>query len=121
MGIPAIMAIMGILLIFNPNADPMTQEQKVMQGAYLAVHAIDWGQTRYVASNPDEFYETNIILGSHPSVGEVNRYMGSTMLLHAGITKSLPSKYRKYWQVFTLGVEIGVVGRNMRFGVKVDF
>lgn len=121
MPIVAIMAIAGVLLLFNPNADPMTKEQKVTQGAYLSVHAIDWGQTRYIAKNPGGHSELNPILGEHPSVGEVDRYMAATALLHTGITKSLPSKYRKYWQIFTIGVEAGTVTRNIQMGVKVDF
>lgn len=116
-----IMAIAGMLLLFNPNADPMTKDQKVMQGTYLGVHAIDWGQTRYIAKHPEEHSELNPILGRHPSTDEVDAYFLSTALLHAGISKSLPSKYRKYWQIFTIGVEVGVVERNMRLGVKVDF
>ena len=121
MPVAAIMAIAGILLIFNPNAEHMTKEQKVMQGTYLGVHAIDWSQTRYIAKHPDEHSELNPILGSHPSTDEVDVYFLSTALLHTGITKSLPDKYRKYWQMFTIGVEVGVVERNMRLGIKVDF
>ena len=116
-----IMAIAGILLLFNPDVEPMTKEQKVMQGTYLTVHAIDWGQTRYAAEHPGEFQEDNSILGRNPSAGEINRYMAASAILHTGITKSLPSKYRKAWQVFTIGFEVGVVHQNAQIGVKVDF
>ena len=121
MTVVVIMAIAGILLIFNPNAEPLTKEQKVMQGTYLGVHVIDWGQTRYIAKHPEEHRELNLILGSHPSTEEVDAYFLSTALLHTGITKSLPDKYRKYWQMFTIGVEVGVVERNVRLGVGVAF
>ena len=116
-----IMAIAGILLLFNPDADPMTKEQKVMQGTYLGFHIIDWRQTRYAAEHPDEYGETNILMGRHPSTEEVDAYMAASALLHTGITKSLPTKYRKAWQMFTIGFEIGVVHQNAQIGVKVDF
>ena len=116
-----IMAIAGILLLFNPDAEPLTEKQKIMQGTYLTVHAIDWGQTRHAAEHPDEFNEDNFILGRRPSMGEVNRYMAASAILHTGITKSLPSKYRKTWQMFTIGFEVGVVHQNAQIGVKVDF
>ena len=119
--IPIIMAITGLLLISNPNAEPMTHDQKVMQGVYLTAHAIDWGQTRYIATHPDEHGEQNPILGRHPSTDEVGTYFLSTALLHTGITKSLPSKYRKYWQIFTIGVEVGTVNQNMRLGIGMEF
>lgn len=121
MPIALVMAITGILLMFNPNAEPMTKEQKVLQGTYLTVHAIDWRQTRYIAKHPDEFSETNPLLGENPSTSKVDNLMLSIALLHTGITKSLPSEHRMYWQMFTLGFKVGYVEKNIYLGIGMDF
>ena len=121
MPVAAIMAITGILLLFNPNAEPMTKEQKVMQGTYLGVHSIDWMQTRYIAKHPDEYHEINPLMGKHPSVGEVNRYMAASAILHTGITKSLPGEYRKYWLGGSFVVKLNLINMNVNAGIGVAF
>jgi len=121
MTIPVIMAIAGILLMFNPNAEPMTAEQKVLQGTYLGVHAIDWSQTRTIAKNPDEFYEINPLMGKHPSTEEVDAYMAASALLHTGITMSLPSEYRKYWFGGSFVVKLNLINMNINAGIGMDF
>ena len=121
MPVAAIMAITGILLIFNPNAEPMTKDQKVMQGTYLGVHAIDWGQTRYIAKHPDEHYEINPLMGKHPSTEEVDAYMISSALLHTGITMSLPSQYRKYWIGGSFVAKLNLINMNLNAGIGMDF
>lgn len=40
----------------------------------IAMLAIDWWQTLAIARQPDSFYETNIILGKHPSAARVSCY-----------------------------------------------
>jgi hypothetical protein len=113
-------ALLGLLLLFNPNAEPMSKQDMYLEGAYMALHVADWGQTRDGAIRP-EYYEKNPIMGRNPSINEVDKYMLSTAILHAGITKSLPRKYRDKFQLVTIGVEIGVVKRNASLGVKVRF
>lgn len=67
--------------------------------------------------NPDQYREFNPILGSHPSVGEVDLYMGGWMLLHPIISDMLPPEYRKYWQYISIGVSGGCVLNNMNLGI----
>ena len=85
--------------------------------ASLAVHAMDWRQTRHIAENPDKYYETNPVLGNHPSKGEVDVYFATTALAQIAIAHCLPSVYRKSW----LGVMIGIGGasiyENCRIGI----
>ena len=121
MPIALIMAIAGILLMFNPNAEPLTKEQKVLQGTYLGVHAIDWRQTRTIAKNPDRFYEINPLMGKHPSTKEVDAYMAASALLHTGITMSLPSEYRKYWFGGSFAIKLNLINMNVQAGIGMDF
>lgn len=86
----------------------------------LAANALlttDWGQTLYVADHPGKFYETNPIIGRHPSRGRVNRYFAAANILHPLISASLKPEAREYWQYITIGLESGVVAHNINIGV----
>lgn len=84
---------------------------------YGLLHTTDWLQTQEIARNPD-YYETNLVLGSNPSVGEVNTYFAMTLIGHVTISYFLPEKHRKIWQFITIGIEAGVVGHNVLIGVR---
>ena len=98
--------------------------------AYMATHAIDWRQTRYIAKNPDKFYERNPILGKHPSVSDVDKYFAITAIAHSGVSYLLPNKStifgkeinpRRLWQMLTIGAQTAVIGNNFRIGVRIDW
>lgn len=89
---------------------------------YLALHGIDWAQTRSISKNPQFLHETNPILGEHPSVGKVNNYFLATGLAHALIANQLPPELAKIFQYGTIGLEAGVTGRNkFKFGIGMTF
>ena len=121
MTIAAIMAITGILLMFNPSADPMTKEDQALQGTYLAFHGVDWRQTRHIAKHPNRYYEINPLMGKHPSTDEVDAYMAASALLHTGITMSLPSEYRKYWFGSSFAVKLYLIDMNVKVGLGIGF
>jgi hypothetical protein len=99
--------------------------------ASLGLLGADWAQTRTISKhpldmNPDGTYawkaETNPLLGSHPSIGEVNNYFAASMLAHALIASQLPPEIRKWFQYGTIGLEAPVVGRNkFNFGIGMTF
>lgn len=97
-----------------------TREQTAAGLLALTAHAIDWGQTRTIARHPDRFYETNRILGRHPSVGQVDAYFVGTALLIGLAAHALPE-----WRVAGLGAyasfEFAVAARNARLGIRVSF
>lgn len=97
-------------------ADPFTTQDKILEATYLSMHVIDWGQTQHISHNPDRFNEVNPILGSNPSVGQVNTYMLISGLLHPIISYVLPQPYRKWFQYGTLGIKTGLVGNNLAIG-----
>jgi hypothetical protein len=113
----------SILLLSSSSSygfDPWTAEDVGLQIVYTAFHVIDWGQTRDIATNPD-FIESNIFLGPYPSIGRVNTYFGLTLVGHTVITHLLHQKYRKYWQLLTIGVEATVTRKNYNLGLRVKF
>ena len=112
-----------LLLSSSCFADPWTKDDTYREATYLTLHAIDWARTRGLAKNEwnDGRYESNIILGKHPTVFEVDLYMLTTAFAHVGIAKLLDNKWRLAFQYMSIGIEGGVVIRNFRAGVRVPF
>jgi hypothetical protein len=90
------------------------------QTAYLALHIVDWGQSRYIASHP-ELEEYNAILGRSPSVAAVDRYFAAAAIAHTAISYALPAEYRRWWQCLTIGLEMGITANNYRAGIQLKF
>ncbi|MDH5301850.1 MAG: hypothetical protein OEW58_10865 [Gammaproteobacteria bacterium] len=113
-----------LLLLLSSPANAWTQEDSMWQSAYLAAHVADWGQTRDIAAQcrtSGAYQESNIVLGSCPSIQMVNAYFVATALLHTGVAHALPSKYRRMFQVGTLGLQLNVVNSNTEIGLQVNF
>ena len=75
-------------------ADEWTREDTERQLLYTAIHMIDWGQTRHVARHPEKFKESNLILGDHPSVSEVDMYAAASLTASWIIAYKLNKKNR---------------------------
>jgi len=119
----AITALITFFLL-TPAAHAWTQEDTMWQSAYLAAHLADWGQTRDIAdqcATTGQYKESNAFLGECPSAQMVNAYFVGTALLHTGIAHALPRKYRRMFQVGTLGMQLNVVNSNKEIGLKISF
>jgi hypothetical protein len=101
-------------------ADEWSDGDVKREAAYLALHIIDYGQTRTIALNPDRLHEQNSILGLHPTVGQVNRYFLLTGIAHVVVMDLLPSEWRRDIQNITIGIEAGAVGHNFSIGISVS-
>lgn len=101
--------------------DAWSEDQLRMGAALAAVTVVDWAQTRYIADNPDRFHETNPIMGRHPSIGRVDRYFATSILVGAVVLDALPSEYRDYALKAGLVLEVLIVSNNARIGVGVKF
>ena len=103
-------------------ADRWDKQDVELEVTWEVLHAVDWGTTLDITRRYDEgYYESNPILGRHPSAGTVNVYMGAWALLHPVITHYLPGKYRPYWQLITIGVSGGAAASNINLGLNVKF
>ena len=110
-----------VLLASCAGSRTWTKGDYIREGAYLAVHTVDWRQTRRIAEQPDQYRENNLILGEHPSVGRVNTYFAATTVGHILITHAIPHPYRAWWQYVTIGVSSAYVVNNYNIGLRVDW
>ena len=113
--------ILFTLITAPAHAADWSITDKVLLGSYTLAWAADWGQTRYMATHPDEFYEKNNLLGKHPSLSEVDIYFAGMYLLNLFIADKLGPAFRKIY----LGAFIYEHGRctinNKSIGIKFNF
>ncbi|MGA8007725.1 MAG: hypothetical protein WCA17_16690 [Burkholderiales bacterium] len=102
-------------------ADEWTMEERTSFAMSSVLLVADWAQTRQVARNPDALREINPILGTTPSMGRVNAYFGTALLLNYVIGNSLAPGWRRAWFVSVGTVEANVVQRNLSIGLNVSF
>ncbi|MDB5813502.1 MAG: hypothetical protein JWN23_619 [Rhodocyclales bacterium] len=87
--------------------------------AAAMLHTADWLQTRQIARDPDHWYETNALLGRHPSIGKVNNYFALTgALLYTACESGYGGKWVKYIWIAT---EAGTVAHNLSAGIQVKW
>jgi hypothetical protein len=113
-----------LVVVLTPAISSSAELDKtglLLEGVWQTLHIADWGQTLDVARNPYDYHEINPIMGRHPSVGNVNIYMGMSALVHAGISYALPKKYRTYWQSISIVVTGALVVHNNSIGLEVRF
>lgn len=109
------------LALTSPAHAEWTKTDTAFQAGYLILHVIDWGMTRDIAKNPDKFHELNPLIGRHPSVEWVDTYMALSLVGHTVVSYVLPSKYRRWWQITTIGFKGGLVINSFSIGLKVNF
>jgi hypothetical protein len=91
------------------------------EAAYQGLLTLDCAQTRYGASHPDKFAETNRLLPEHPSKGRINATCLGAGAGHYIISRWLHGDGRTAWQGVTIGVEAWAVDTNRMAGVKIEF
>ncbi len=103
------------------RADEWTRADYLLEGSWVALHVLNWGTTLDIADNPGRYYETNPIMGRHPSRGKVNLYFVSTTVAHVLTSALLPKKWREYFQVGSIAVTGGCLGWDLSLGLKIKF
>ena len=98
-----------------------SDDDKARQKAILATQLIDMLQTKYIADNPDRFYEKNPILGEHPSEGDVEKYFVACMLGNYLLSRALPPKLRPYFQNLSIGTQRNMITNNANLGIGFKF
>lgn len=114
--------IIGLLLCCFSGCtyhhDPWTRQDAVRHAALTGLMIIDWQQTREISKKPNEYRESNPILGEHPSRGEVNLYFATMWIVKSVIAGRLPSRWRDDWLWFCIGESAAMVGHNYSIGLK---
>lgn len=78
----------------------------------------DWLQTRDIATN-DNYREVNPILGAHPSIKEVDTYFALSIFGTNLVGEYLlPEQHKHVWYKAISILQVTVVARNIRIGVK---
>jgi hypothetical protein len=117
-----LLAAVLFLVSFNCFAfDEWSDADKTREAVYLAVDTVDWLQTRNIARNPNIWHENNSLLGQHPSIGRVNGFFSTMMLVHVATVTVIPSKYRALFQFTSIAIEISCVANNYSLGISAKF
>jgi hypothetical protein len=114
------------LLLFSSSVfaqDNWRSEDTYREIAFQILHVIDWGQTRYIAEHPENFYEIESAwaIGKHPTTGRVDAYMTETAVLHVIVAYALPETWRAPFQYVTIGMKLNNVVGNASIGIKILF
>ena len=112
-----------LLLSSSAFADEWTSGDSYREAVFQTLNVIDWGQTRYVAEYPDQFYEreSQQFIGKHPTTGKVDAYMAESAILHLAVSYLLHSDWRSAFQYLTIGGKLNATIGNASIGVKVSF
>ena len=114
--------ILGLGSISIAYAQEWTQTDTIIEIADIILKVADYRQTQNIVSRESEgYYETNPILGKHPTHRQVSLYFGVTALAHLYISYKLPQPYRRYWQLLWIGTSGRCVVHNYRAGLKIKF
>lgn len=97
-----------------------TTLDKTLLVASTAANMVDWGQTRTIAMNPDKWGEQNPLLGDHPSLGSVNAYFITRLILVPVIAHYLP-EYRTAILSVWLMAGVGYATHNHAIGIKMSW
>ena len=111
-------AIIGTILLPSPYPTPLG---KASHFATNALTIVDWAQTRYIAKHPGRYYETNPLLGRHPSVSRVDNYFAACWVADQIIVWVLPLIWSRLYLTSRFMVGYNAVTNNAEIGIKVDF
>lgn len=114
------MSLICLLPSLSYAHDAWTTKDTIYQGIFLAIHSIDFLQTKEIARNPN-YHETNLFLGKYPSQGRVNSYFFVTAIFHTTIAYYLPKKFRRVWQYVFIGMQSAYVVHNYYAGIRIHF
>jgi hypothetical protein len=120
--------IILFLLCSNANAldlkkyykEDLTEVDKANIVLFNVLQGIDMLQTLEIANN-DKYYETNKILGKHPSEAEVVTYFIARGLVHYQATRMIPQRYRNLFHGYNVVYNYNVIRDNHQLGIRIDF
>ena len=115
---PIMLCCLGALAA--PAAEPWTTTDKTLAAAFWTTHMLDWAQTLDIERHPG-LYETNPLLGKHPTRGQINRHFVAMGIAHLALEVYLPAKPRRIMESVTLGWQIRCVSGNYQLGLKATF
>jgi len=99
-----------------------TQTDLALASAFTVALLVDAGQTRWLAKGGwHDFRETNPILGSRPTVGQLNTYTAISGLVVLGAAAAAPPRVRPWLLGAALAVEAFTIAGTMQQGIAIRF
>jgi hypothetical protein len=96
----------------------------VLLTTLICLNVVDWQQTLDI-SNHEDLVESNCIMGKHPTDSEINTYFALALAAQIGtgflLGELFDEKYRDYFWMGCIGLEVGMVANNYSLGLKVRF
>jgi hypothetical protein len=103
-----------------PVRVPWSRRDIALATGFTAALLIDAATTRRLAAGGWQgFYETNPILGTHPSVGQVNTYTAVAGIAVLGVAAAVPERTRPWVLGVALAVEVYALAAMSRNGVMI--
>jgi len=91
-----------LTLVGCAHEDPWTRKDTAYELAYvvaISADAYSTSQIQYHKNIIEKQPITHAILGNNPSTSGTWQYFASIALTHYLISRALPQKYRRWWQV----------------------
>ena len=99
-----------------------SQTDLTLATAFTVALMVDAGQTRWLAKGGwHDFRETNPILGSRPTVGQLNTYTAVSGLAVLGAAAVAPARVRPWLLGAALAVEAFTIAGTTQQGVAIRF
>jgi len=122
--------ILILLFLFCSNAnaidlkkyykEDLTEVDKANIVLFNVLQTIDMLQTLEIVNN-DDYYETNKVLGKHPSEAHVIAYFVFRGFAHYHATNIIPQKYRNYFHGYNIIYNYNTVKDNHNLGIRINF
>lgn len=100
--------------------EPLSKVDKTNIVLFNVLQGIDMLQTLEIVNN-DDYYETNKILGKHPSEAQVVAYFFFRGLAHYHTTNMIPERYRTLWHTYNIVYNYDVIRDNHNLGIRINF
>lgn len=116
-----VICLLLLLVSLSATAREWTEEEYAWGAAALLFTAGDWATTRNMTRRYNQgYYEQNVILGKHPTTGQVDRYFAISIPVVFLLLDNL-DEYRKPALIGITAVEAAMVGHNLHIGLKLQF
>lgn len=117
-----LLAALAALVLSTPclAQEKLSESDLKGLGAITAVYYTDYRQTIDIKNHPG-MYETNFILGKHPSDVKIRNYFIASGVVTLGAVYLLPKHLRPYLIGGVLVLEVAVIGHNKRIGLRTNF
>lgn len=123
----ALTSALSVALGHPAHASEWDAADKALFAGFSVARVADMAQTLQIARRPEKispgttYYETNPLMGKHPSTGTVVAYFALSHALVWLVADQLAPKTRKAFLVGTIIISAGYVKRNAEIGISVKF